>query len=205
MRSGRVMSLWISHFNFEVKLFQGTKMSDPIKVNFAWSHKDVLSLAKQLNAKLEDKEALEILRHLEANFDKEVGMSNKIIRKAVQSFLESKGRFTNSKQQVANLDQVLSKKYKNSKKLPRIREFAGICQGIMYDEDVNEMEVEKLENWILSNIDLRDDKNVEEVYKIYASGRHKSRSEIAEELKKHFLSLYPTPKTDSELKAGDWS
>jgi hypothetical protein len=159
-------------------------MSDPIKVNFAWSHKDVLSLAKQLNAKLEEKDALDILRQLEANFDKEVGMSNKIIRKAVQSFLESKGRFTNSKQQVANLDQVLSKKYKNSKKLPRIREFAGICQGIMYDEDVNEVEVEKLENWILSNIDLRDDKNVEEVYKIYASGRHKSRPEIAGEFKK---------------------
>ena len=178
-------------------------MLDPINVNFTWTHKDVLSLSKQLRATLEDKEALEILRQLEADFNKEVGMSNNIIRKAIQVFLESKGRFTNSKQQVANLDQVLSKKYKNSKKLPRIREFAGICQGIMYDEDVNEMEVEKLENWLLSNIDLRDDKNVEKVHKIYESGRHKSRSEIADELKKHFLSLYPKPVADSELKTGD--
>ena len=108
-------------------------MIDPIKVNFTWSHKDVISLAKHLGSKLDDKEALTILRQVEADFDKEVGISNNVIRKAIQKYLQDKGKITNSKQQMADFDTVISKKYKGSRKFPRIKEFAGICQGIMYD------------------------------------------------------------------------
>ena len=176
--------------------------TDPVKAHFSWSHKDVLSLARHIGSNLEDEEAIEILRQVESDFDKEVGVNNDTFRKAIQKFVQDKGVFSNSKQQLADFNLVLSKKYKNSAKLPRIKEFAGICQGIMYDETVYEIEVEKLQNWLLSNIDLRDDKVVSEVYKIYEAGRGQSNADLAQALKAHFEEKYVT-KPVKETKVSD--
>lgn len=64
-------------------------------------------------------------------------------------------------------------------------------------------QVEKLSDWILGNIDLRDEKEIKDIYDIFANSRGLSNTEKAAKLKDHFFKLYNITNTEEVSSISD--